>query len=190
MLAAGGSSRLGHPKQLVEFRGVPLVRRAADAALASGALPVVVVVGADAARVAAAVHDLEGLIVCENPDWKSGMASSLVAGLNAVQEMGAVDGVLFLLVDQPLISTENLATLIQSFAAGNRLVAASYDGVVGVPAVVGREYFRELMSLSGDRGAGQWLRAQGDRVHTINVADAALDVDTPADLDKLPGSSD
>ena len=150
----------------------------------------VVVVGADKARVGDAVHDLKNVIVCENPNWKSGMASSLITGLNAVQEIEAVDGVLFLLVDQPLISPDTLASLIQSFWSGHRLVAASYAGIVGVPAVVGREYFKELMSLSGDRGAGQWLRAQGIRVHAIHVRDAVLDVDTPGDLEKLLGSND
>lgn len=190
MLAAGGSSRLGHPKQLIEFQGAPLVRRAAEAARAAGARPVVIVVGADATRVGAVVHDLEDVIVCENPDWKSGMASSLITGLNAIQEMEAVDGVLFLLVDQPLVSPETLASLIESFTSGHRIVAASYEGIVGVPAVIGREYFKELFALSGDRGAGQWLRAQGSKVHAISVVGAGLDVDSPEDLEKLLGSND
>lgn len=155
------------------------------AALEAGAGPVVVVVGADAEKVLATIQDLDGITICRNQEWKSGLATSLRAGLRAVRNIGGIDGVLVTVIDQPHVTARILAQLIQSFVSGHRLVAAEYQGVVGVPAVFGKEYFDELDQLSGDSGAGSWLRARTGEVTSVAVTEAALDIDSENDVQKL-----
>ena len=145
--------------------------------------------GAEAPRVRAAVDGLDHTIVCENPDWQSGIASSLRTGLDAVDSVKGVDGAVISLVDQPHISPQTLRELMQAFTPDCHLVASSYSGILGVPAILGREYFNELRGLSGDAGAGHWLRSQ-DNVRSVTVEGAALDIDTPGDVENLLRSSD
>lgn len=160
------------------------MRHAAQAALDAGAPHVVVVTGAKADEVTAALMGLEGVSTCFNSDWKSGIASSLGAGLRSLPN-GKVDGVLVTLADQPHVTAEMLRKLLAAFENGHRLVAAEYDGVRGVPAVFGCEFFGDLAELQGDSGAGAWLRARSGDVHPIPMEGAALDIDTPEDLPKL-----
>lgn len=185
MLAAGGSSRLGRPKQLLEYQGKPLVQIAALAARDAGYGPVVVVVGSDADKVLVALQNLDGITSCINTAWRDGLASSLKAGLRAVSEIADVDALLVTVADQPKVSAEVLAKLADSFASGNRLVAASYNAALGVPAIFGKEYFDDLGHLSGDSGAGQWLRRRANEVSAIEMTDAAFDIDTESDVRKL-----
>jgi CTP:molybdopterin cytidylyltransferase MocA len=184
VLAAGGSTRLGRPKQLVTLHGEALVRRAARAALEAGAAPVVVVVGAGAAEVRAALAGLPDVDVVENADWADGMASSLAAGLRVLEHAG-VAGALLTLADQPRVQARDLSALLAAFAAGAGVAAAEYAGTVGAPAVVGRARFAELLALRGDRGAGGWLRGLGSAVTRVPVPGAAFDVDTPEDVARL-----
>ena len=191
VLAAGASSRLGTPKQLLVHEGEPLVRRAAHAALTAGADPVLVVLGAEAPRVRAALDGLAGVHVVENERWADGLASSLAAGVRALLVAAPVDAVLVTLADQPLVGAAELSALLARFDDAHRIVAAEYAGTVGVPVVVGREHADALLALSGDRGAGAWLRSQGDRVAHVPMPAAAVDVDTPDDAARLAaGASD
>lgn len=185
VLAAGASSRLGHPKQLVLHEGEPLVRRAAAAARDAGADPVVVVLGAHAAHVAPALLGLAAVRTVVNEAWATGMASSLAAGLRAVTADEACDGVLVTLADQPLVDATALRGLLAAFGAEHRVVASAYDGTIGVPAVFGREHVAELLALGGDAGAGAWLRRRRHAVATVPLAAASLDVDTPDDEARL-----
>lgn len=187
VLAAGGSTRLGHPKQLVPVRGEPLVRRAARAALGAGAEPVVVVLGAHADLVRPALHALPVRTVT-NDRWATGLASSLAAGLRAALAGDACDGVLVTLVDQPLVDAGALRRLLARFDATHRLVASAYEHTVGVPAVFGREHLDALLQLTGDAGAGGWLRRRIGEVTPVPLGVAALDVDTPAEVARLDAS--
>lgn len=119
-----------------------------------------------------------------NPKWESGLASSLATGLEVAQVMGS-DGALVMTTDQPLISSASLKALIDAFNPAHRIVASAYDDVIGVPAVFGAEFFDSLMKLQGDEGAGRWLRARSSDVTQIKIDTASVDVDIPADVDRL-----
>jgi CTP:molybdopterin cytidylyltransferase MocA len=185
ILAAGASTRLGYPKQLIEHEGEALVRRAAMSALEAGADPVIVVVGASAETVSEALVGLEGIDVLYNARWESGLASSLAAGLEAVRAYPKCDGALVMVADQPLIDVASLRQLMEAFDSDDRIVASAYDDIVGVPIVLGAEFFKDLMNLKGDEGAGRWLRARLKDVTQIPVASASMDIDTPADAERL-----
>jgi CTP:molybdopterin cytidylyltransferase MocA len=185
ILAAGASTRLGYPKQLIEHEGEALVRRAAMSAIDAGADPVIVVVGASAETVSEALVGLERVDVLYNARWETGLASSLAAGLNAVRSYPNCDGALVMVADQPLIDVATLRQLIDAFDSDDRIVASAYDDIVGVPIVLGAEFFKDLMNLKGDEGAGRWLRARLKDVTQIPVATASMDIDTPADAERL-----
>jgi len=185
VLAAGASSRFGSPKQLVEVEGEPLVRKSAKAALAAGATHVFVVLGASARRIAPALENVAGVSAIENANWQSGLSSSLAVGLRAVIDLTTADGALVTLADQALIDGSALALLVAGFDATHRVVASSYDGVIGVPALFGREFLEELTTFHGDAGAGAWLRAHAAIVTKVPLAIASLDIDTPHDASRV-----
>ncbi len=189
ILAAGASTRLGYPKQLIEHEGQALVRKAATAARDAGADPVFVVVGASADTVSAALEGLDGVETLFNARWESGLASSLSAGLAALAAAPGCDGAIVMVADQPLIDVAALHSLVNAFDGEHRIVASSYDDIVGVPVVLGSEFFKDLLNLKGDEGAGRWLRARLSQVTQIPVANASVDIDTPADAERLASDS-
>ncbi len=183
ILAAGGSTRFGKPKQLHLYDGEPLVQRAVNAALGAGSQEVVIVLGSDAEAIAAALDQDPQIQTVVNHDWNTGLASSLKVGLSAIGE--ATDGILVMLADQLLVDASALSKLLEQFQAGHRIVASGYADTVGVPAVFGSEYMEELRILSGDHGAGQWIRAKLRDVTIVSLEAAAADVDTPGDAARL-----
>jgi len=190
VLAAGGSRRLGRSKQLVRRGGRSLVRNAAEAALGAGCEPVVVVLGAEASRVAAT---LEGLAVrrVDNPGWAEGIASSIRAGIAALSRAApGAEATVLLACDQPRLDSRVLTELIAAWRARDPAVTTmagcAYSGVLGTPAIFGREAWPELATLQGDRGAGLLLRAPSSRAVAVPWADGALDVDVEGDLPGLP----
>lgn len=176
---------MGHPKQLIPHDGKPLVAHAAETALAAGAAPVVVVLGARAGEIRPALSHLSGVTTVINAGWESGLASSLTTGLRAALRDTTWDGVLALLADQPLVDAAMLGRIITEFGGGARVVATGYGGMPGVPALFGREHVPELLGLTGDTGAGPWLRSRAREVTMVPLAGAVLDVDTPADVRRL-----
>ncbi len=177
LLAAGGSSRLGRPKQLLEHDGEPLVRRAARAALGAGVDELVVVTGAEAAAVEAALDGLP-LRRVRNDDWRQGLGRSIACGVEAV----AADAVLLLLADQPAVDAALLRELLAAGREGHRRVACAYAGGLGVPALFAGGADREaLLALEGDGGARGLLAADRTSVHAIPAEQAAFDVDDEAD---------
>jgi CTP:molybdopterin cytidylyltransferase MocA len=181
ILAAGASTRLGEPKQLIEIGGLPLVRRAAMAAIEAGASPIVVVLGADNHQILPALEGLPDVRIALNSRWETGLASSLAAGLSALADHPEIDGALIVLADQPFVDAHALKTLADAFGT-DRIVASSYSNIVGVPAVIGREFFGELSQLTGDKGAGPWLRTRTEGVMSIPLLASPLDIDTPQDV--------
>ena len=185
ILAAGGSRRLGQPKQLLEVSGQPLVARAVDAALASSAWPVVVVIGSEAARVRAALVKKPVLIV-ENPAWPEGMASSLRSGVAAVRQFSkGIAGVVVALCDQPGLSGKAIDALIDAQrASGASVVAARYASNLGAPVLFTASRFPELETLTGDQGARILIKAD-PHVVPVDLPEFESDIDTPEDLKRL-----
>ena len=179
---------MGFPKQLVIYEGEPLIKRTARAAIEAGARPVIVVLGANADTIAPALSDLPVTTVL-NPAWSTGLASSLVIGVSAAFANPSCDGVLVTLADQPLVDAGALRRLIDSFDRDHRIVASEYDGVIGVPALFGREYLDDLAHLSGDSGAGSWLRSQRHAVTRIPLREATVDMDSVSDIATLNHAS-
>lgn len=185
VLAAGASTRLGLPKQLLAHENQPLVRRASVAALDAGVSRVVVVLGAHAAAVASALSDLPSVTTAVNPNWERGLASSLAVGVSAIAADTLCDAVLVTLADQPFVDSSALRRMVAAFDEEHRIIASAYDGTIGVPALFGREHFDDLQRLTGDHGAGSWLRSRRNEVTSLPLYSASLDIDSPSDLARL-----
>jgi nicotine blue oxidoreductase len=192
LLAAGGGSRLGRPKALVEIGGQTLAARGAGLLRAGGVAPIVVVTGA-------APVDLPGVTLVTNPDWRTGMGSSLVAGLTAVRDLppdgldgpdgaGGCDAAVIALADQPLVGAEAVRRLVAAHAAGASVAVAAYDGRARNPVLIGREHWAEVLATTtGDAGARPFLRAHPDLVTVVDCTGTGRpdDIDTPADLARV-----
>lgn len=186
VLAAGGGSRFGRPKALVEFGGSTLIRRSAATLSIAGCRPVVAVAGAQAAAVARSARGATGCVVV-NPRWEEGLATSLRAGLGALTSE-TVEAAVVTLVDQPMVTPQLIERLVAAWSPGTAAVAASYDGIMRTPVLFDRTIWCEVSeSAHGDAGARGWLRANPDRVVVVACDDvgAADDIDTPADLRRL-----
>lgn len=183
LLAAGGSERLGSPKQLLDWRGKPFVAAAAEAGLAAGLDPLVVVTGANAEDVEAALVGLPVRIV-RNADWRQGQSSSVKTGLAALPEQ--VGAAIFMVVDQPHLAPALLETLVAEHTRSLApIVATQVDGQRSNPVLFDRSTFAEFAAIDGDTG-GRALFAK-HRVHWVEWLDAALaiDVDTLEDYNRL-----
>ena len=192
VLAAGNSSRMGAagPKQLLTYQGQSLVRRAIDTACMSAVGPIVVVLGANAEQVRPAVEGL-GVEIVGNPHgWEAGMGSSAsCAGLErALAVIPNLDAIVFMLCDQPLVTPEDIRGLIEAhLQTGKPLIASSYSGTLGVPALVGKECFDRVTALPDEAGAKALFLEGGGEVERVptEVPCAAVDIDSPEDYEKL-----
>lgn len=179
LLAAGEGSRLGRPKALVEIDGQSLADRGVALLRTGGTAPIVVVTGA------ATVEPLGALIV-HNPDWRSGMGSSLAAGLTALPDTTAA--AVIALADQPLVGPGAIRRLIDAYQEGASVAVAAYDGQPRNPVLIARPYWAEVIATSvGDVGARPFLRAHSELVSLVECGDTGSpdDVDTPEDLERV-----
>lgn len=185
VLAAGGSQRLGEPKQLLDWRGVPFVRAVAKTALAAGLSPVVVVVGADGEQVAEVLDGLD-VIVAVNPEWAEGQGSSVRVGVAALPD--DVGAAVFLLSDQPQIPVRLVETVLAEYSRTLApVVAPLVDERRGNPVLFDRQTFGDLLQAKGDKGGRQVFSKY--RVQTFPWLEArdGLDVDTWDDYQRLLG---
>ena len=184
ILAAGSSSRMGSPKQTLQYRGESLLRRAALAALGAGCRPVMVVTGANAEL---SRGQLDGLDVREvfNTSWETGMGSSVRVGVEALADTDA-DAAVLMLCDQPHVTAEVISGLVAAYRTTlSSVVASTYGGSFGVPALFGRAHFAELARLEGPGGARQVIERHAPEAHFLPFPSGAVDVDTPDDFSRL-----
>jgi molybdenum cofactor cytidylyltransferase len=187
VLAAGRSSRMAPAnKLLIEVDGVPMARRAVDAALASQAVATIAVIGNEAARVRQAFAGCDIAIV-ENPDFAAGLSSSLRAGLASLPD--DIDGVLVLLGDMPRITAAHLDRLIAAFAPdeGRAICIPTHRAKRGNPILWDARFLPDMRTLDGDQGARGLIGRHADQVCEVEMPDDAvlLDVDTPGALAAL-----
>lgn len=188
LLAAGASQRLGRPKALLPYRGSSLIEHAAETLLAAGCQPVLVVLGAEKDKARARVKGLPvGIVECD--DAKEGLSASIRAGVEALATAAPdAAGLLLALVDQPLVTAGLLERLIEAGREGG-LAASDYGEAIGPPAYFAREYFTELTTLRGDRGAKRILQAHRNRLRLVEFPGGALDVDRSTDYERLLSGS-
>ncbi len=187
ILAAGASRRLGRPKQLLEVDGETLLARTIHAARHAGADPLLVVLGAHAHEISAAVP-LNDVVTVLNPDWQEGIASSLRAGISALLSSDPeAPGVILLVCDQPRLSSSHIRALIGCFQSSSETaaIASTYGSVRGIPAVFPRVLFPRLLSLAGDKGARGILADPRCPIVEVPLAGGEIDIDFPADLERL-----
>jgi CTP:molybdopterin cytidylyltransferase MocA len=188
LLAAGEGSRFGQPKALVELNGQTLAERGVGLLRAGGADPILVVTGA-------APVELDGTLTVDNPQWRTGMGSSLRAALHALAgtAIGTATGsgigaVVVALADQPLVGAEAVARLIAAYRDGASVAVAAYDGQPRNPVLLAREHWPEVIATAtGDQGARTFLRTRSDLVTLVECGDTGRpdDIDTPADLARI-----
>lgn len=186
VLAAGASTRMGTPKQLLQFDGQTFLRRAVSVALGGGCRPVIVVTGAHAAASRENLRELDVQEV-ENQQWESGIGSSVRVGIKAVIAANpATIAVVLMLCDQPFVTREIIAALVAAhLETGRSIVASRYEGSYGVPALFARAHFAELMALEGAAGAKQIIQSHLPKVHLVGFPKGEIDVDTPDDFARL-----
>lgn len=185
VLAAGGSSRMGRPKQLIERGGQTLIRRTVETVLASDVSFVVVTVAANGPPFEAQLRGLQWTRAeVENP--QEGQSQSVRAGAQAVENGGDFDAILFTPCDLPLLSVSHLNALIETYRSGNWDIAASrYNEVLGAPMIVSRALWPELHELRGDTGARKLLASHAQTTTFIEWTDGQFDLDTPDDVNAL-----
>jgi len=190
ILAAGASTRLGKPKQLLQYRGKTLLAHAINEAVNSNADAVVVVLGKDANLFKKEIDERK-IRVAINSSWEEGMASSLRLGMDTLlKDKPYIDSVIFMVCDQPHVSLSILNELIRTQQRTTKqILTCNYGDSIGPPALFHKKYFKELMKLSGDSGARKIIEQNINDVATILFPEGKIDIDTKEDYDKLTGLS-
>ncbi|QPH40695.1 nucleotidyltransferase family protein [Pedobacter endophyticus] len=186
ILAAGSSSRLGKPKQLLAIDGKTLLQRVCDAATAAQLAPIVVVLGANADKILPQDNDSQINFVV-NSNWAQGMSSSITAGLKRIAaHESQVKSVIISVCDQPYISSELFTSLINKHNETKKgIIASQYGGTIGTPVLFARKYFEDLMLLTGENGAKGLITMQATDLATISFEQGNIDIDTESDYQSL-----
>lgn len=173
---------MGQPKQLLNYQGMSLLRRAATAAVKAKLDSIIVVLGADANRMEEELTNLPVRTVT-NHDWQLGMGTSIRTGMSAVCN---ADAVILMLCDQPFVSANTLRSLIEAHHMhGVSIAACAYGNTLGVPALFAKPHFPKLANLPDDAGAKQVILAAGESVRAVPFPQGACDIDTPAQFANL-----
>jgi molybdenum cofactor cytidylyltransferase len=191
VLAAGASSRLGQPKQLLRFKGETLLSRAIRVGLETQCRPIIVVLGSDAETLQEGINASSASIVVKQ-DWAEGMSSSIRCGLSALEAASGdkIDAAIFMLCDQPFITSGSVKRLVDAYRSRRTLLVVSeYEAggekTRGVPALFSRTLFPELMLLRGAQGAKRIIARHAAQATVIAVPEAAFDVDMADDYRAL-----
>jgi molybdenum cofactor cytidylyltransferase len=186
ILAAGNSSRLGRPKQLLPYRGRTLLTHVVREVLATNLQPIVVVTGAFWKEIN---ESLQGRPVDTifNSSWEQGIGSGIATGVsNALSRHPDLEALIVAVCDQPFISAELLLRMVDTYrASGKGIIASAYANTVGTPVLFGAFYFQQLMALSGSEGAKKLLKQYTGDLATVDFPRGDIDIDTEADVGKL-----
>ncbi len=189
ILAAGGSRRMGQPKQLLPFRERTLLRHAVESAVASMCRPILVVTGAHAELVSLELQSLP-VLIAYNSEWASGIGSSLRLAIQTLGAIDAIDGVVVALSDQPLVTADAVNRIVEAhYQTGKDIVASEYADTHGVPLFIGKRFFDEISALAGTEGAKCVIDRHLEEMTTVPLVEAAFDIDTPNDYERLTSSN-
>ena len=185
ILAAGASTRLGRPKQLLPWQGKNLLQHAVQTALEITTQPVVVT-GAHADQLVAAVDPSQVQIVF-NPEWEQGIASSIRCGLQALlNRTPTPEQVIFMVCDQPFVTCNLLLDLINEQQKSTKaIVASAYAGTLGIPALFEKTMFQQLLDLQGDAGAKKLMQQHPDQTAAVDFPQGNIDIDTVDEYEAL-----
>jgi molybdenum cofactor cytidylyltransferase len=185
LLAAGCSSRIGAPKQLLPYKQRTLLHHSLNTALQSDAHSVVVVTGANAALLKQELMDSTAYSVY-NAEWQDGIGSSIKCGLSALLKKNpSVDVALIMVCDQPFVSSELLNTLMLKSSEGDTIAASTYDNAIGTPVAFPEKYFTDLQQLASDEGAKKLLKLYSQDISTVHFPQGGMDIDTVSDYEHL-----
>lgn len=186
ILAAGESSRLGSPKQLLKYKGETLIRRSIRAGHDAGCKPVIVVLGAYSDLIEKSIIT-DDAIRTYNHGWKEGICSSIRTGVSQLLDMDPEEEETFIMLcDQPKVDGILIRKMIQEKRkTGKGMVACAYDGTFGVPVLYHKTYFSELLALKGNKGAKKILLSHPNEVATVPFPSGVIDIDTIDDYKAL-----
>lgn len=185
LLAAGESSRMGRPKQLLMHGDLTLLQHSIHVAHGADVNTIVVVLGAHADLMNNDVDTRTVFVV--NKNWKEGMASSIQLGIRSLLEKdGQLEGAILMVCDQPYVNSLLLNTLIETHrSTRKRIVASGYDNTFGPPVFFHKLFFPELLQLKGDVGAKSVIKKHEEQVEVVLFSEGSIDIDTDADYQKL-----
>jgi molybdenum cofactor cytidylyltransferase len=186
ILAAGGSTRMGTPKQRLAVDGQSMLRRAAQVALDAGGDPVIVVLGHSASEMQLELQG-QAVHVAMNDHWVSGMGTSIRSGMETLMAIApASTGVILMLCDQPAVSAESIRRLMAMHDQSHKpICAAAYGDTIGSPALFAASLFSELMELADSEGGKTMIRRHPADIASVPLPEAEADIDTPADYLRL-----
>ena len=187
LLAAGASSRLGRPKQLLLYQGKTLLQHGIQAAIDTGTKRIITVIGANANFLIKETAN-QSIEVILNEQWEEGMASSIRCGIHKLLETAPeINAVIIMVCDQPYVTTKLLKDLMKKYQeTGKPIIASSYENNQGTPALFDKTIFASLLELKGDVGAKRIMKANPDLVALVNFPLGEIDIDTEEDYNRLP----
>ena len=187
LLAAGNSTRMGSPKQLLLYQGKTLLERIVDTSLqVFDNNKIILVLGANHSEIAFQIKDKITLISV-NEEWESGMASSIKSGLQTLlNHLSEMERCFISVCDQPYLSSEVFIEMLKlADYSSKEIIAAKYAGTIGVPVLFSKKYFKKLLHLSGEQGAKKIIQQNMDDVNIFTFDEGAIDIDTPSDYENL-----
>lgn len=186
ILAAGNSSRLGQPKQLLDYGGNSFLNRIAGEAISFAGESVLIVTGAHHKKIEESLEN-KTVLTCFNQNWHDGMASSIKTGLkHLLLVYPEISNCIITVCDQPYLSADIFHKLLVKYqTTGKGIIASAYSKTTGVPVLFDRHYFDVLLTLKGQEGARKLLRKFKEDVAVVPFEKGAVDIDTPEDYIKL-----
>lgn len=187
LLAAGNSTRMGSPKQLLLYQGKILLERIVDTSLqVFDNNKIIIVLGANHSEIAFQIKD-KITLVSVNEEWESGMASSIKSGLQTLlNHFPEMERCFISVCDQPYLSSEVFIEMLKlADYSSKEIIAAEYAGTIGVPVLFSKKYFKKLLHLSGEQGAKKIIQQNMDDVNIFTFDEGAIDIDTPSDYENL-----